>query len=218
MITLNHQLYFIYSGWPLENPNGSDLIQQLFIVGMDDPVTANSPPTLLCAPDEPWERTGDHGINEGAQVLESEDGEWKGIIYSCGGSWSSEYKMNTIRYLGGDPLDVKSWQKGTKPLIQTANHDKGPWGPGHGSIITIEGQLVCIYHATDNKNDGWVNRKARMQRVLFTKDGPHMGEYVGPLTRDWDLWLGKSSNQTQHEEKSKGGLKGALSSLKDRLK
>lgn len=93
VVELDEQLYLLYSGWPIPNPGGSDLIQQLFIK-LSSPVEATSQPVLICAPEEPWEKSGDYGINEGPQFLCAPDGSWKGIVHSCAGSWTKGYKMN----------------------------------------------------------------------------------------------------------------------------
>lgn len=142
VIELHGQLYFIYSGWPFDNPNESDLLQHLFILRLSDPVTAASDPVEICRPDEPFERVGDHGINEGPQYLASPDNSWIGIVYSCSGSWTNEYKMNCLRWTGGDPLRPDSWQKSMKPLIKNGPHGNGPWGPGHGSFMHIGDDVV----------------------------------------------------------------------------
>lgn len=218
VIELDSRLYFVYSGWPDDNPHESDLIQQLFILRLSDPTTAESPSVLLCKPDEPWERTGDHGINEGPQYLSSPDGSWRGIVYSCAGSWTNEYKMNPLRFLGGDPLNPQSWHKGTQPLIQNAPHSHGPWGPGHGSFLHIGNETVGIYHATDGPGDGWNNRKARMQRVIFRKDGPYMAGVVGLMTRDYNVFLGTSGGDGGGSGKyKKHGLGAWLRKVRDEL-
>lgn len=218
---LQGEIYFIYSGWPLEKLDDvSELIQQLYIFRMADPVTAASPPVRICKPEERWEFTADHGINEGPQYLESPDGSWRGIVYSCAGSWTKEYKMNTLRFLDGDPLNPSSWQKGTKPLMKNGPHNDGPWGPGHGSFMHIGNEIVGIYHATDGPGDGWENRKARMQRVVFGQEGPWMGEGVGPLTRDYSVFLGSSSGGHGGEDghgHHRHGLRKWLHDLRDEL-
>ncbi|KAF3057396.1 Extracellular exo-alpha-(1-_5)-L-arabinofuranosidase [Daldinia childiae] len=184
---MNGHLYFVYSGWPLDNPDdSSDLIQQLYIMKLEDPTSAASPAIVISRPQHPWEITRegngtDHGINEGPQFLSSPDGgiSWQGLVYSCAGSWTHEYKMGLLQYIGGDPLDPTSWRKGEEPLVQTRRHGTGPFGPGHGSFLNIGGQVVAIYHATDSPTDGWENRRARAQRVAFTDEGPYMGRSFG---------------------------------------
>ncbi|KAI1656953.1 glycoside hydrolase family 43 protein [Daldinia decipiens] len=184
---MNGHLYFVYSGWPLDDPDdSSDLIQQLYIMKLEDPTSAASPAIVISRPQHPWEITRegngtDHGINEGPQFLSSPDGgiSWQGLVYSCAGSWTHEYKMGLLQYIGGDPLDPTSWRKGEEPLVQTRRHGTGPFGPGHGSFLNIGGQVVAIYHATDSPTDGWENRRARAQRVAFTDEGPYMGRSFG---------------------------------------
>lgn len=183
VIELNQELYFVYSGWPMDNHTESDLIQQLFIMKLEDPTTAAGPPSVISAPTYPWEFTWDsagvHGINEGPQFLTSPNGMWKGLVYSCAGSWTHEYKMAVLYYTGGDPLHHQSWLKGQEPLIQAEPNGRGPWGPGHGNFLTLGEDTVCIFHGTDDPADGWNNRKARCQRVVFTDNGPYMGVYCG---------------------------------------
>lgn len=223
VIELDHSLYFVYSGWPFDNHNESDKIQQLFIFRMSDPVTADSPTTMICEPNEPWERTGDHGINEGPQFLYALDNSWRGFVYSCSGSWTNEYKENTMQYIGGDPLNRASWRKGTRPLIQTNNRNRGPWGPGHGSFIHVGNETIHIYHATDSPTDGWNNRKARAQRVVFVNGQPDMGGVVGPMASSFQEFVGASAGyrpsdgQPADGDHKKHGLKAWLHRLKDEL-
>ena len=163
-------------------------------------------PAVISRPERDWEFTmglhGRHGINEGPQFLrspsthnnngndkeEEDGGGWAGLVYSCGGSWTSEYKMATLRYVGGDPLRADAWRKAAEPLI-AAREPMGPWGPGHGSFVHFtssgsgsghqggdgaegESGTLAIFHATDLPTDGWADRRARVQRVSFSADGP----------------------------------------------
>ncbi|KAI3324586.1 glycoside hydrolase family 43 protein [Xylariaceae sp. AK1471] len=194
---LEGQLYLAYSGWPLDNnsnnsttknKNNSGLVQQLFLMRLDDPTMANSRPVAISLPTQPWEITRDqngaHAINEGPQWLSSPDGRWRGLVYSCAGSWTHEYKMATLEYLGGAPLDASSWQKSKAALLQTPTRKRsgnsGPFGPGHGSFLDVgNGNVIAVYHATDSPSDGWENRRARVQRVAFTEKGPYMGRAFG---------------------------------------
>ncbi|ETS81978.1 hypothetical protein PFICI_06980 [Pestalotiopsis fici W106-1] len=180
---LDNTLYFVYSGWPLDDHGHSDLTQQLFILKLDDPTIAASHPVMISAPEHTWEFTSDdngaHGINEGPQFLESPDGKWKGIVYSAAGSWTHQYKLAVLHYNGGDPLNPRSWPKSQQPLLQASGHSKGPWGPGHGNFLSVGDETICVFHGTDSQHDGWENRKARCQRVVFSKHGPYMGNYCG---------------------------------------
>ncbi|KAI0198350.1 glycoside hydrolase family 43 protein [Astrocystis sublimbata] len=160
-------------------------VQHLYIVRLASPCRASSKPVLVGLPYQKWEITHDgngaHAINEGPQWLASPDGRWQGLVYSCGGSWTHDYKMATLRYRGGDPLDPASWRKSETPLLQMHKQtETGPFGPGHGSFLHVGGEyVIAVYHATDGPDDGWGNRRARIQRVAFTERGPYMGKSFG---------------------------------------
>ena len=174
--------YFVYSGWPRGEVK-SDLNQELFIVRLDNATQIEGEPVQISRPEEKWERTqdqgGDHGINEGPQWLTKPGGGWCGLVYSCAGSWTCEYKMAVLHFEGGDPLNPGSWRKDMKPLLQSKHEGSGPFGPGHGNFAVIDDQVLGIFHATDSPTDGWKNRRARIQRVTWTSHGPYMGDWVG---------------------------------------
>ncbi|KAF2103991.1 Arabinanase/levansucrase/invertase [Rhizodiscina lignyota] len=211
IIHLQGQMYMVYSGWSLQ-PTTQDL-QQLYIVRLKSPLEADSYPSMISTPDQRWEFSGNKGINEGPQWLAAPDGSWIGLAYSCAGSWTRDYKMATLQYVGGDPLDPRAWRKSREPLI--CSRDKPPFGPGHGSFLQLEGDYIAIFHGTDNATDGWGNRKARCQRVRWTSDGPHMGGCVGPLTTDLDVFRGIS--QPPSHSSHHGGMKGFLQKAADKL-
>lgn len=221
VIHLNGQMYVVYSGWPWNYDKNwwvhkNDRWQQLWIAHLRDPETVDTTPVEISRPDRPWEWSGDHGINEGPQWLQSPDGSWTGIVYSCAGSWTNEYKMATLRYLGGEPLDPKSWRKASKPLIKSA-HGRGPWGPGHGNFVHLDKEVLGVFHATDRPDDGWKGRKARCQKVAWGRDGePYMGESVGQVMHEGQaLEQGRPGDPP---ESKKGGLRGLLHSVKTSIK
>lgn len=178
---IDNTLYFMYSGWPKREDgtweSKDENVQQLFIVRMNDPISASSEPIMISNPSMPWEQLEGTkvAINEGPQWLESPSGHWKGIVYSCCASWTKHYKMATLQYLpesGKGPLDPSSWRKSSSPLIQNRPDGVGPFGPGHGSFLNINGgETVALFHATDSPTDGWNNRRCRMQRIRWTDDG-----------------------------------------------
>ncbi|KAF2165050.1 glycoside hydrolase family 43 protein [Zasmidium cellare ATCC 36951] len=189
---LDGELYFVYSGWPMRpqrewNDFREDL-QLLYILRLSDPTTAASEPVEICRPHQPWEHLGHIGICEGPQWLEAPDGSWRGLVYSCAASWTKHYKMATLEYLGGNPLDPASWKKSTEPLLQDSDDGQGPFGPGHGCFLNFGGETVALFHATDSDTDGNQGRKCRLQRVEWSDQGPHMGEVLGSSTRDIDMF------------------------------
>ena len=212
VIHLMGQMFFVYSGWPFDRHDGKN-VQELFIARMANPVEVNSQAVRISTPDNKWEWSGDAGINEGPQWLAAPNGSWVGVAYSCAGSWTREYKMATLQFVGNDPLDPRAWKKSKEPLLMS--RDAPPFGPGHGSFIEMQGDFLGIFHGTDNATDGWGNRKARCQRVRFTERGPHMGKYCGPLTNDQDVFRGIKQPPGHHVHH--GGLKGFLHKASQKL-
>ena len=111
-------------------------------------------------------------------MLCSPDDRWLGIVYSCAGSWTHEYKMGVLHYSGGDPLNKDSWDKKREPLLRANRDDTPPYGPGHGNFVGISGpwgtEIWGVFHATDRKT-GWEGRRARIMRVGWDQNGPFMG-------------------------------------------
>ena len=154
---------------------------------------------MISDPTNSWEKLPNTkvAINEGPQWLESPSSHWRGIVYSCSASWTKHYKMATLRYLprsGCGPLDISSWHKSHEPLLQNHPSGRGPYGPGHGCFLHIEGETLALFHATDRADDGNRNRRCRMQRVRWTEDGPDMGRYVGESTTDSRKFFDKGQN------------------------
>lgn len=165
---IDGELYFTYSGWPRRDQDSdgwedeNDFLQELFVLRLSDPTTAESETVMISTPTEDWEFWQDYGINEGPQWLESPTGHWRGLVYSCSAAWTKSYKMATLQYIGGDPLDPKAWRKSATPLLQSRPDGIGPYGPGHGCFLDIgENQTVVIFHATDRDDDELQNRRAR---------------------------------------------------------
>jgi len=214
------KLYFAYSGWP-RRENGweehSDALQQLFILELLDPMTAApGAPVMISHPSQDWERMGASGpaINEGPQWLLSPTKDWRGLVYSCGPSWTHHYKMATLEFLGGDPLDPAAWRKSERPLLQNRQNGLGPYGPGHGCFLHADGETVALFHATDRVTDGNQNRRTRMQRVRWTSQGPDMGGYVGAGTNDVDLFLQDASSRRDDGNRSTESLRGLVRAVK----
>ncbi|PSN65278.1 Arabinanase/levansucrase/invertase [Corynespora cassiicola Philippines] len=177
VISLHGGLCFVYSGWPLGEAKDESK-QEIYIIEMVSPVACTGRPVRISTPDHPWEFSGKSGINEGPQFLCSPDGRWAGLVYSCAGSWTHEYKMNVLFFSGGNPLDPFSWKKSPQPLLQASRDDTPPYGPGHGNFVCVNGpqgpEVWGVFHATDKKT-GWEGRKARVMRVGWNQYGPFMG-------------------------------------------
>ena len=140
MIHLNNQWYLVYSGWPQGANN--ELKQELWISKMKSPTEADPahPAASISSPtDHAWEAHTDsgglHQINEGPAWLEI--GSFRGIIFSASASWSSDYTLGVLQYVGGDPLQKSSWHKSHQQLLRDNPNGKGPWGPGHCSYAAL---------------------------------------------------------------------------------
>jgi GH43 family beta-xylosidase len=178
VVSLHGSSFFVYSGWPL-GTSANESRQEIYIIAMTSPTEVTGAPTRISTPDLQFEYSGTSGINEGPQFLCSPDGKWMGIVYSCAGSWTSEYKMNVLYYTGGPPLDIHSWAKSANPLLKASRDDTPPYGPGHGNFVLVDGpagpEVWGVFHATDAKT-GWEGRKARVMRVGWGQGGPFMGD------------------------------------------
>ncbi|EAT91959.2 hypothetical protein SNOG_00464 [Parastagonospora nodorum SN15] len=177
VITLHGSMLFVYSGWPL-GTTANESRQELFILEMTSPTSVTGHPIRISTPDLQFEYSGTSGINEGPQFLCSPDGRWQGLVYSCAGSWTSEYKMNVLYYTNGHPLDPMSWCKSNTPLLTASRDSTPPYGPGHGNFVLVDGpggpEVWGVFHATDART-GWEGRKARLMRVGWNQGGPFMG-------------------------------------------
>ncbi|OAL45916.1 Arabinanase/levansucrase/invertase [Pyrenochaeta sp. DS3sAY3a] len=172
VIPLHGRNHFVYSGWPL-GTSFNESRQELFILAMTSPTSCTGTPIRISTPDLQFEYSGLSGINEGPQLLRSPDGRWTGIVYSCAGSWTSEYKMNVLYFTGADPLDPTSWCKSNVPLLTASRDGAAPYGPGHGNFVLISDapggpEVWGVFHATDAKT-GWEGRRARVMRFLPTR-------------------------------------------------
>jgi len=145
VFTFNQVLYLVYSGWPLNDSSG--LTQELFIAKMIDPVTAEpaTTPAMISTPTYTWEKYTDpgpggavHAINEGPAWLQLDS--FQGIVFSAGASWTSDYQLGVLQYLGGDPMQISSWRKFPQQFLCNNPDGQGPYGPGHCSYTPY----ICI--------------------------------------------------------------------------
>lgn len=167
------RLYFIWSGWE----GNENVRQNLYIAPMSNPWTISGPRVLISTPTHPWELHGKPLINEGPEVLVSPGGLF--LIYSASGSWTDDYCLGQLRFMGGDPLQPGSWKKNPAPVFSRTTH---VFGPGHASFVkSLDGQEDWIvYHAARRQGSGW-DRDLRLQRFHWNADGsPNFGVPVAP--------------------------------------
>lgn len=168
------ELYFVWSGWPGAT-NGQ---QNLYVAPMSDPATLSGPRRLLAEPTEAWER---HGlpIMEGPQPLIRGDRLF--LVYSASGSWTDDYCLGLLEFVGPEVLDRNSWKKHPAPVFA---HATGSWGPGHNSpVLGPRGQWWNLYHAIDEPGGGWRRRSLRAQPFTWSEAGlPEFGTPLAPGT------------------------------------
>jgi GH43 family beta-xylosidase len=161
------ELYFIWSGWE----GFTNVSQNIYIARMRNPWTIASDRVCISRPEYDWEKQGYPHVNEGPQALMRTGRTF--IIYSASGSWTDDYCLGQLTYLGGDPLDPTSWRKEPAPVFsKTATI----FGPGHASFVGVDGQDYIIYHAARSSQAGWA-RQIRAKPFTWNEDGsPNFGE------------------------------------------
>jgi GH43 family beta-xylosidase len=162
ILSLEDNLYFIWSGWPGKE-NGQ---QNLYIARMENPWTLASERVLLTRPEHTWEQV-DMPICEGPQILKN-DGQVF-LIYSASGSWTADYCLGLLEFEGGDPLDASNWQKRGCAFRPTDE----VWGLGHCSFVKSPDGTEdwIVYHAKSKRKKGWNDRNVRAQKFSWASDG-----------------------------------------------
>jgi len=172
-LELHGALYFVWSGWP----GRGEFPQVLYIAAMRDPWTVVGARHAIAVPELDWERAG-------APLLESpeplrHDGNTF-IVYSAAASWSDDYALGLLRYVGGDPLRASSWRKARLPVFGKSAA-AGVFGVGHPSFVrSPDGREDWIvYHAMARPGAGWSGRSVRAQPFGWCADGtPFFGSPV----------------------------------------
>ena len=156
VLRLGGELFFVWSGWEGED-NGC---QNLYIAHMSDPLHIDGPRHLLSVPEKDWEVNG-MPINEGPAALYL-NGKTH-VVYSASGSWTDEYCLGMLTYVGGDPLLRENWAKCPVSVFQKAD---AAYGPGHCSFVTSKDGKTnyIVYHANEVSGTGWNGRSVRIQQ------------------------------------------------------
>ena len=157
-------LYFIWSGWAVEDPEGRE--QNLYIAAMSNPWTISGDRVLISKPTFDWEARG-MALNEAPQPLRL--GTKYAVIFSASGSWTQEYTLGLLTNTDGNLLNPKSWVK-TGPVFRK-NADV--YGVGHPTFVkSPDGtENWMAYHAKRLSTDGWGDRSMRAQEFYIASDG-----------------------------------------------
>lgn len=168
-ITINDQLYLMYSQW-----QGDE--QQDFIVKMSNPWTISGSPVVLTRPTFSWEKVG-LNVNEGPEPLIHNGRVF--VVYSASYCATPDYKLGMLELTGDDPLAANAWTKYPEPVFTKGN---GVYGPGHnGFFKSPDGKEDwLVYHGNANADDGCGTLRAlRAQPYVWNTDGtPNFGQPV----------------------------------------
>jgi GH43 family beta-xylosidase len=129
--------------------------------------TIGSDRVVLSTPDADYERQGGPAyINEGPQVL-MRNGKIH-LIYSGSASWSDDYNLAQLTFMGGEILNRSNWVKRGSVFARTAD----VFAPGHASFTkSPDGQEDwLIYHAARYQGAGW-DRDVRAQPFTWDAEG-----------------------------------------------
>jgi len=182
------KLFALFSGWTTIDSD----IQNLYIAPMKSPTETCGNRVLFSKSDDHlWERVEEkldtRGLNEGPQVLRH--GVRTFVVYSCGASWLSTYKLGLLELTGKNPLDPASWKKFPEPVFQSTD---STYGVGHGSFLEVPSLHRAsggnswwhAYHAKNSREGGW-DRSIFVQSMTWNSDGtPNFGR---PSTRGENL-------------------------------
>ena len=179
VININNQKYIMFVSEVGRETSGTDdpnFYQTINIAKFDKPWRISGEPQVICRPDYDWEKVGSEDkihpqVVEGSTAVYGKDGSIF-IIYSGSGYWTKSYQLGQLKYIGGDPLQMSSWEKSpTSIFSQSAQLS----GCGHASYVTdTDGQGWICYHAYKSSNTS-AGRFAFVEPYTATKDGVVIG-------------------------------------------
>lgn len=175
VLELDSGRYFIWSGW-----EGYENVQQnLYLAEMVSPAEVKEEKILLSQPEYEWEMHGNPLVNEGPQVVVSNN--TVNLVYSASGSWTDDYCLGLLTASAEASLkEPSAWTKETQPVFSRTDEI---YGPGHnGFVKSPDGsEDFIIYHAARWGGSGW-NRSIRLQRIGFDENGKIQME--APISSD----------------------------------
>jgi GH43 family beta-xylosidase len=155
-----------------------DTISNLYIAEMENPWTIKGEQVVLATPEYDWERQG-FDVNEGPAMIHRNGRVF--ITYSASAT-DDRYVIGLLEAdEKSDLLNPHSWTKYSDPVF-VSSEETEEYGPGHNSFTTDkDGTDILVYHARPYKEITGNplydhNRHARVQRLLWKKDGtPYFG-------------------------------------------
>jgi GH43 family beta-xylosidase len=180
VVTINNQLYFIWSGVPTTLWRDSD--PSIYMVALSNPWTVTGARTQISTPTYDWEKVG-VPMNEGPVALQHNGRTF--ITYSGSSCNTPDYKIGMLTYNGGNVLSPGSWVKSANPIFQRSDAN-GVYGPGHHGFFTSPdgSENWIVYHANSSPTTGCgATRTTRIQKFTWNADGtPNLGVPVSTST------------------------------------
>lgn len=156
------QYYTFWSGWPTENAGfPQNLYGALLHSNSNGRIVPNriGARSLLSKPSYEWEQSIS-SIIEGPQVLKHQEKLF--LTFSANASWTNEYCVGLLEYIGGPILSSDSWVKHPQPILK---------GGGHGCQV---GDFY-VYHRKLSHAPGWNDRELGVTKVEWDDQGlPHL--------------------------------------------
>ena len=175
-IRIGGKLYMMYVTERGRYTPSDDFGQTINIVEMTNPWTIVGQSAVICKSDYEWEMGGASAtkpkVVEGGTAVYADDGTIY-IVYSGSGYWTTEYQLGQLKYLGGDPLDVKNWEKRPTSILRKSDEINGC---GHASYVTdTSGQDWVCYHA-------YIGKTTESGRYAFVE--PYYADKNGVVIAD----------------------------------
>nr|WP_229459206.1 family 43 glycosylhydrolase [Massilia cavernae] len=114
-----------YLAWTQRAPGGGKATN-IYLAGMDGPLTIRAPAVLLTRPEHPWEKIG-HEVNEAPAVLVRNG---RVLLTYSASATDASYALGLLSApAGADLLDPASWTKSAAPVLRSSAAT-GQYGPG----------------------------------------------------------------------------------------
>ena len=174
VIRINGQVYLTFVSEVGRETAGTEkpnFYQTINIAKLTNPWTVDDVPTVICKPDYDWEKHGSEDkihpqVVEGTVPIYGDNGEVF-LIYTGSGYWTTFYELGQMKFLGGDPKDVKNWEKKPTPILSKSQELNGC---GHASRVTdTSGQGWLVYHAYTGTTTS--SGRAAYAEPYYIKDG-----------------------------------------------
>lgn len=155
---------------------GERIGTHIVVQKMKDPYTLEGEPTVVLLPsiDEEIFRRDRYKVGQHWHTLEGAfwfcDGDWQYLMYS-GGRYEDETYFVGYAAAKTTEQDLRKVKfrkipddKTYAPLLRSNDWEEGT---GHNSVIKVDGEYYCVYHARNTENDGLVGdrRNARIAKM-----------------------------------------------------